>query len=185
MSKVDLLSSGVGFVISSNDLEDCINYLNKELYSFAEKEFRARMDTTAFIFDQLKSKILSQEKVIEAQEKKIRELEESFKEKLEAQVLAKSSQALFEMESLQKQFTDFKQFTQGLEDKVRSAVKKDINLEVQQLVREKDQLRAHFLEFKNEIIVLCKSEIRNNEHHIIRFVNQKTNEALNQLGSVE
>lgn len=29
VSRVDLLSSGCGFVISAADLEDCINYLNK------------------------------------------------------------------------------------------------------------------------------------------------------------
>jgi hypothetical protein len=50
-SKVDLLSSGIGFVISAADLEDCANYLNKELFAFAEREFRTRMDTSAYVFD--------------------------------------------------------------------------------------------------------------------------------------
>lgn len=63
-SKVDLLSSGVGFVISAGDLEDCANFLNKELFSFAEREFRTRMDTSAYIFDQLKSKIMQQDQEI-------------------------------------------------------------------------------------------------------------------------
>ena len=51
MTKVDLLSSGSGYLISATDLDDCVNYLNKELISFGEREMRARMDTAAFIFD--------------------------------------------------------------------------------------------------------------------------------------
>jgi hypothetical protein len=57
VSKVDLLSAGVGFVVSANDLEDCVNFLNKELLSFGERELRARMETSAYIFDSLKQRI--------------------------------------------------------------------------------------------------------------------------------
>ena len=34
VSRVDLLSSGYGFVITVPDLEDCVNYLNKLLFTF-------------------------------------------------------------------------------------------------------------------------------------------------------
>lgn len=51
VSKVDLISSGVGYLITAVDLEDSVNFLNKELISFGEKEMRARMDTAAFTFD--------------------------------------------------------------------------------------------------------------------------------------
>jgi hypothetical protein len=61
---VDLLSSGVGYVISAIDLEDCVNFLSKELFSFAEKEFKARMDTTAYIFDMMQSTIDAKNKEI-------------------------------------------------------------------------------------------------------------------------
>lgn len=42
VSRVDLLSSGYGFVITVPDLEDCVNFMNKLLFTFAEKEFRYR-----------------------------------------------------------------------------------------------------------------------------------------------
>lgn len=45
VSRVDLLSSGSGFVITINDLEDCVNYLHRSLYQFSEKELRARLET--------------------------------------------------------------------------------------------------------------------------------------------
>lgn len=51
VSKVDLLSSGTGFLITTNDLEDCVNSLHRSLYQFAEKELRARLDTCSMIFD--------------------------------------------------------------------------------------------------------------------------------------
>jgi hypothetical protein len=44
-------------MITSSDLEDCLNHLNKELVTFAERELHARMDTSAYIFDMLKSNI--------------------------------------------------------------------------------------------------------------------------------
>lgn len=34
VSRVDLLSSGYGFVITVADLENCVNFLNKSLFSF-------------------------------------------------------------------------------------------------------------------------------------------------------
>lgn len=34
VSRVDLLSSGYGFVITVPDLEDCVNYMNKLLFTF-------------------------------------------------------------------------------------------------------------------------------------------------------
>lgn len=34
VSRVDLLSSGYGFVITVPDLEDCVNYMNKLLFNF-------------------------------------------------------------------------------------------------------------------------------------------------------
>lgn len=37
VSRVDLLSSGYGFVITVPDLEDCVNFMNKLLFTFAEK----------------------------------------------------------------------------------------------------------------------------------------------------
>lgn len=45
VSRVDLLSSGYGFVITVSDLEDCVNFLNKSLFTFTEKEFKYRLDT--------------------------------------------------------------------------------------------------------------------------------------------
>lgn len=48
---MDLISSGVGYLITAVDLEDSVNFLNKELISFGEREMRARMDTAAFTFD--------------------------------------------------------------------------------------------------------------------------------------
>ena len=43
VSRVDLLSSGYGFVITVPDLEDCVNYMNKLLFTFTEKEFKYRI----------------------------------------------------------------------------------------------------------------------------------------------
>jgi hypothetical protein len=45
VSRVDLLSSGYGFVITVPDLEDCVNYVNKLLFTFSEKEFKYRIET--------------------------------------------------------------------------------------------------------------------------------------------
>jgi hypothetical protein len=45
VSRVDLLSSGYGFVITVPDLEDCVNYMNKLLFTFTEKEFKNRIET--------------------------------------------------------------------------------------------------------------------------------------------
>lgn len=39
------MSSGVGYVVSSSDLEDCVNMLNKELFTFSEREITVRMET--------------------------------------------------------------------------------------------------------------------------------------------
>lgn len=49
MSRVELLSSEMGFVISVNDLEDCLNSLHKSVYYFAEREMKLRMDTANII----------------------------------------------------------------------------------------------------------------------------------------
>ena len=45
VSRVDLLSSGYGFVITVPDLEDCVNYMNKLLFTFTEKEFKNRIES--------------------------------------------------------------------------------------------------------------------------------------------
>jgi hypothetical protein len=37
VSRVDLLSAGYGFVITVPDLEDCVNFMNKLLFTFNEK----------------------------------------------------------------------------------------------------------------------------------------------------
>ena len=41
-SLVELLSSGLGYVISSLDLEDSLNMLNRELFNFCERELEIR-----------------------------------------------------------------------------------------------------------------------------------------------
>lgn len=46
---------------------------------------------------------------------------------------------------------------------------------------QRDELARKFQEFKTEIVVLCKSEIKYNEEQIINFVNRRTNEALYQI----
>jgi hypothetical protein len=75
VSRVDLLSSGFGFVVAVNDLEDCVNYLTKSLFNFSEREIKKRMESSQFIFDMLNARIRSQNKEIEVQKLKIEQLE--------------------------------------------------------------------------------------------------------------
>lgn len=51
------MSSGVGYVISSTDLEDCINMLNKELFTFSERELCMRMETFNLMYEAQKQQI--------------------------------------------------------------------------------------------------------------------------------
>lgn len=41
---MDLLSSGFGFVISVNDLEECVQFLSRMICSDSDKEIKMRLD---------------------------------------------------------------------------------------------------------------------------------------------
>lgn len=56
-SRVDILSSGFGFVISVLDLEDSINYLNKNLQNFMEKELAIRDQTCSYLYNFYQNKV--------------------------------------------------------------------------------------------------------------------------------
>lgn len=71
VQRVDLLSNGFGFVINAVDLEECVNYLNKGLVGFAEKEIKNRTESFSYVYDVLNTKNQAQEKEIEALKMKI------------------------------------------------------------------------------------------------------------------
>jgi hypothetical protein len=57
------------------DLEECVNYLNKGLNSFAEKEIKNRTESFSYLYDVLNSKNNAQEKLIEALKMKILQMQ--------------------------------------------------------------------------------------------------------------
>ena len=74
IARVDLLTNGFGFVINVIDLDDSINYLHKNLYHFAEKEIKRRMDTCNYLFEMHKGRISTQEKEIQGLKIQIQQL---------------------------------------------------------------------------------------------------------------
>ena len=51
MHKVTSQANCLVYQISSTDLEDSINFLNKELMSFCEKELKTRLETASNLFE--------------------------------------------------------------------------------------------------------------------------------------
>jgi len=62
---VDLLSSGFGFVVSVNDLEDCVSHLNMEIQEVCEKEIKKRVESAMFLYYLQNSKIKSLLSIVE------------------------------------------------------------------------------------------------------------------------
>lgn len=75
VSRVDLLSSGYGFIITVPDLEDCVNYLNKLLFTFTEKEFKHRIETFSQYYEILIEAINEKNKTINEQSALIKYLQ--------------------------------------------------------------------------------------------------------------
>ena len=76
VSRVDLLSSGYGFVITVPDLEDCVNFMNKLLYTFTEKEFTHRIDTFSQYYEILIEAVRNRNKTIAQQSAIIKMLQD-------------------------------------------------------------------------------------------------------------
>jgi hypothetical protein len=96
VSRVDLLSSGYGFVITVPDLEDCVNYMNKLLFTFTEKEFKNRIETFSQYHDILLEAINDKNKTINEQAALIKYLQDKNTNLLEAEYLSKVTKLLHE-----------------------------------------------------------------------------------------
>jgi hypothetical protein len=96
VSRVDLLSSGYGFVITVPDLEDCVNYMNKLLFTFTEKEFKARIETFSQYSEIMLEAINDKNKVINEQKALIKHLQNKNSNLLEAEYLGKVTNLLHE-----------------------------------------------------------------------------------------
>lgn len=89
-----MLSSGYGFVITVPDLEDCVNYMNKLLFTFAEKEFRFRIETFSQYYDILIEAVNDKNRVICEQTALITHLQHKNQNLLEAEYLSKVTELL-------------------------------------------------------------------------------------------
>ena len=114
VSRVDLLSSGYGFVITVPDLEDCVNFMNKLLFTFTEKEFGYRLDTFSQYYEILMEAVRSRNKTIGQQAAIIKLLQDKVSNTLEAEYLAKVSKLVQEKVIIEEKLRISEQASNGL-----------------------------------------------------------------------
>ncbi|CAD8186962.1 unnamed protein product [Paramecium pentaurelia] len=179
--QTNLLVSGMGYSISSQDIEDCLNILNRDLYTFAENEITARMETFNLIYEQQKTQIKQLNRQLKEKTLENEQLKQSFDERLQALVIAKSNKILFDLDMLQSKFRDYQKCTQGLEDNIREQIESKYKIHVEQLTFERDRVIQKFMDLKQQLITLFTQEVQTNQDALIKFVQQKTNEMLSEI----
>ena len=126
-------NSNLVYQINSQELEDTINSLGKDLMLFCEKELKTRLDTASNIFENQQRRVLelaTQNKMLLQQ---IHDLERDMELQIQSKVLLKCNALLFEMEKNNRIFSDFKKYTQGLEELIRARVEKQYKAEMDQM----------------------------------------------------
>lgn len=144
VSRVDLLSSGYGFVITVPDLEDCVNYMNKLLFTFTEKEFGYRFDTFSQYYEILIAAIRSRNKTIAQQSSIIKMLQDKVNNTLEAEYLSKVSKLVQEKVLIEEKLRLAEHAANGLEMRVRKTVQHEYDKKVTALESENFELRKNF-----------------------------------------
>jgi hypothetical protein len=81
-------------VIGVPDLEDCINFMNKMLFTFTEKEFKVRLEAFSQYYEILIAGIRTRNDTIEEQKTIIKYLQDKVNNVLEAEYLSKVTKLL-------------------------------------------------------------------------------------------
>lgn len=97
--------------------------MNKLLFNFTEKEFRVRLDTFSQYYEILVEGIRARNGVILQQKAVIKHLQDKVKNTLEAEYLSKVSKLLEEKILIEEKLRLAEQSSNGLEHRVRKAVK--------------------------------------------------------------
>ncbi|CAK87378.1 unnamed protein product (macronuclear) [Paramecium tetraurelia] len=179
--QTNLLVSGMGYSISSQDIEDCLNILNRDLYTFAENEIAARMETFNLIYEQQKTQIKQLNRQLKEKTLEHDQLKQSFDERLQALVIAKSNKILFDLDMLKSKFKDYQKCTLGLEENIREQIESKYKIHVEQLTFERDRVIEKFMDLKQQLITLFTQEVQTNQDALIKFIQQKTNEMLSEI----
>ncbi|KAL4500564.1 hypothetical protein ABPG72_002988 [Tetrahymena utriculariae] len=185
VSRVDLLSSGFGFVISVNDLEDCIQYLNKAIQQFGEKEIKKRIDSAQYLYDLQNSKIKSQQKHIDALKQQIKLIKTLQNKHIDALVHERGNNLIYEMAKMQRKQADFQRFLTNIESEVTQEVRKEMNSDILKLENDKQILRNQFTEFKRLLTVTFTHEIKTAGRELESNITKKTIDVLNQLNKLQ
>ena len=93
-------------------------------------------------------------------------------------IIQKGNQLLYDFEAINRKLKDFTLYTAGLEDILKQQIRKEFEWENVSLNNEKEVLKQKFDDFKAELLVLCKTEIRKNVSVMEKFIKDKALEAL-------
>ncbi|KRX03787.1 Thioredoxin-like fold [Pseudocohnilembus persalinus] len=169
-SRVDLLSSGFGFVIAVSDLEDCMNFLNKNLRNYMEKQLSMRLDTCNYIYQAQQNQINSQKKIIEGLKLVIEDLKLANQIKIDSEVHKKGNNMISDLSILRKNLTDIKLLTFGVEKKIRQQLRNEMLSEFQQIQTLINQFLHKYQEYKDKLTRKVKSDITDIERMLMQEI---------------
>lgn len=180
VSRVDLLSSGYGFVITVPDLEDCVNYMNKLLFTFTEKEFKNRIETFSQYHDILLDAVNDKNRLINEQAALIRHLQNKNANLLEAEYLSKVTKLLHEKTIIEDKLLLVENSINGLEDRVRKVVQIQYDKKIERLEKENEELKSIFAKVKHLHMTNTKEAAKNDYLDVINYYRDRINELLNK-----
>ena len=177
-TKVNLLSSGPGYIIAANDLDECLAKLTKHIFDRSLMENFNREESHNMIKAQYNSQLEIKTYEIQILESKIQYFKENIEKLSDIMLYQKGNSLIFEMDAILRDLFQAKSLMSKMEEKIKEKVVVQFQQNLDRLKLEILIREQKFKDFKLEVSSYVKNELKAGSLNISKTMSKRIANAI-------
>ena len=163
----------MGVVISTKDLNECLEEICRGLIKTGEIEMRTRCETFALQQVQYENLIYIKDRQLLNMEEKLKHARKELDKIIRTKVFAKGNQLVYELDTSTRQLRLIKDNVFCMEKKLSDKIRLNFDRELDQRAMELEQCKRKFAEFQQNINSRVMADVRENVNGIDALMKNK------------